>query len=133
MDTYMPSPVSSIYSQLSRRAKFCHNLSITSYVGLFILMVASVISSNAPAEVSRLLMYSIKLIPLIIFIPGMLKMSPRTHVWLCFVVLFYFTQSVVNVWLSHWHWFDVLNCLMTISLFSGSMMYVHWHRDGVKT
>jgi uncharacterized membrane protein len=130
MDNNATPSLASISSHLSIRARFFHHLAIVSYIGLLILIIASVINSNAPAEVSRTLMYSVKLIPLIIFIPGLLKMSARTHVWLCFVVLFYFTQSVVNVWLSKGYWFDVLTCITTISLFIASMMYAHWHREG---
>ncbi len=128
----MPSsaPMHPTTFQLSHRARICHAMAIISYISLFILMIASVIYSDVPAEASRLLMYSVKLIPLIIFIPGLLKMSPRTHIWICFVVLLYFIQSVVNAWLSQGNLFDLVTCATTVSLFISSMMFVRWKSEG---
>jgi len=120
---------SSNYKFLSKRAIITYFISISSYFALLVLLILSVIFTSVSAEVSRILMYSVKLIPLLIVLPGLLSKSPRAHIWLCFIVLFYFIQSVVNVWLSHGRPLDVLENITIVSIFISSMMFVRWSRD----
>ncbi|HVK98857.1 MAG TPA: DUF2069 domain-containing protein [Dongiaceae bacterium] len=45
---------------------------------------------------SILIILGFHLIPLLAFLPGLLKRRPRTHIWLCFFVLLYFCEGVLS-------------------------------------
>nr|WP_324257564.1 DUF2069 domain-containing protein [Cellvibrio fontiphilus] len=67
----------------------------------------------------------IAVVPLLIFIPGLLKPQHRTYSWLCFVLLMYFL-FLVPLLMSYWsliYW--VLTLLVTV-LFVAAMMTSRW-------
>lgn len=114
---------------LNQKIKYSNALALASYAILLILMVTSTLLSTLPEEASRGLMLAVKCLPLIIFLPGLLKGSLRTHMWLCFVVLFYFTRAVVDAFLTEGALLESLTTAITVTLFIASMMYVRWQKQ----
>ncbi len=66
-----------------------------------------------------------KLIPLLIFIPGLLKQTHRTYSWICFVCLIYFV-AIFPVAYTRNLWSDWLITFLVTSLFISSMMTSRW-------
>lgn len=66
-----------------------------------------------------------KLIPLIIFIPGLIKQTFRTYSWLCFVCLIYFV-GIFPVAFTRSLWSDWLIVILVTTLFISSMMTSRW-------
>lgn len=71
----------------------------------------------------------IQVLPLILFLPGILKGRQRTAVWLCFVILVYFCGGVIwttstepMVW-----WLGFGQGVMSLLLFATAMLFVRWH------
>ncbi|WP_087462544.1 DUF2069 domain-containing protein [Oleiphilus messinensis] len=112
-------------SALARKTSISHNTAIVSYIGLLVLLVLT----SFDAEISLALVLSIKLVPLLIFIPGLLKKNFKAHIWLCFVILLYFTQYSVRAYLTQGDWEPVLMTLFSVTTFIGSMMYVRWGKQ----
>ncbi|BFM06618.1 DUF2069 domain-containing protein [Halioxenophilus aromaticivorans] len=64
-----------------------------------------------------------QLIPLLIFIPGLIaKVNYRTYSWLCFVLLAYFTAYVVELGSPLRHWTDGIGVTLTVVMFVSAMM-----------
>ena|SRR5690606_28184940 len=109
-----------------------HWFSLIGYLLLILLLVVTTFVFPPPAETSLALVLGVKLVPLLILLPGLLKASDRAHIWLCFVVLLYFTQTVLDVTASQGAWLYILMCGLTLALFVSSMMHVHWIKKAAK-
>lgn len=68
----------------------------------------------------------VQILPLAVFIPGILANHYRTYSWVCFLLLFYFIKAVEGVFISTATLSDGLFLLLTPTLFIISMMASHW-------
>jgi uncharacterized membrane protein len=104
------------------------HLTWISYVLMLLMMIVTSLPAAIPKGSSVTLILLIKLIPLLIILPGLAKDALRSHIWLCFIILFYFTQSVVNTHLHLWAFTDVFITSLTVIIFIASMFYIKWER-----
>jgi uncharacterized membrane protein len=103
-------------------------ITIISYLALIICLGISTWLNKLPEQTSVILVLVIKFGPLLIVLPGMLKKSLRAYVWLCFIVLFYFTRAVVDSFLTEGASLDLLITVLTVVLFTAAMMFVKWEK-----
>ena len=66
------------------------------------------------------------LVPLIIFLPGMLRDNLRRYIWVCFVSLMYFMRLVVALFARPDSLLSITGMVAVVILFTGSMLYVRW-------
>ncbi len=66
------------------------------------------------------------LVPLVIFVPGMLRDNLRSYIWLCFVSLLYFMRLVVDLFARPDDLLAVTGMVAVVVLFTGAMLYVRW-------
>ncbi len=118
---------------MTGKTLIARNLAILSYFALLALLVITTFTTDIPEEASKLPILAVKLVPLLIFIKGILTNNTRSHQWLCFVVLLYFTGYSIQAYLSEWAIMPVIATLITMSVFICSMMFVHWfNKDRAK-
>jgi uncharacterized membrane protein len=67
-----------------------------------------------------------KLLPLLIFLPGMLRDRLRSYIWLCFVCLLYFIAQVERMFAQPGSALAITGMLAVVVLFIAAMMYVRW-------
>ena len=67
-----------------------------------------------------------KLVPLLIFLPGMLRDRLRTFIWLCFVSLLYFIALVERLFALPGNVQAIIGMVAVVTLFIAAMMYVRW-------
>ena len=67
-----------------------------------------------------------KLLPLLIFLPGMLRDNLRSYIWLCFVSLMYFVALVERLFALPGNLPAVAGMVAVVTLFVSAMMYVRW-------
>ena len=89
-----------------------------SYWGLMLVTAVHLYLQSAPP-----IIYAISLLPLMIFIPGMLADRLRTLIWLGFVLLLYFYNAVQNMAVPEPQAMDIAELVLTIVLFCASMVY----------
>lgn len=89
-----------------------------SYAMLLMVLAANLWQENQPPVI-----YFIVLIPLLIFIPGLLMDSIRTLIWLGFVLLIYFAGSVYGVAAPEVQTLDIAELVLTVVLFCSAMIY----------
>jgi uncharacterized membrane protein len=65
-----------------------------------------------------------KLLPLLLFVPGMLRDRLRSFIWLCFVSLGYFVAAVERVFATPQSALALLGLCAVVVLFTASMVYV---------
>mgnify|MGYP000628015196 CR=1 FL=1 len=107
---------------LYRNMRIARAISIASYTALLVLFVYY----NLTSERGSVTLWVVQSLPLLIFVPGLVLQRYRTYSWLCFVVLLYFTHSVVNVMSPVIHWTDVVELVLSVTLFIGAMMTSRW-------
>ena len=66
------------------------------------------------------------LVPLVIFLPGMLRDNLRSYIWLCFVSLLYFMRLVVALFAQPDNLLRISGMVAVVILFTSSMLYVRW-------
>lgn len=70
--------------------------------------------------------YFIRVIPLLIFFPGMYRDGLRSFIWLCFVSLLYFMALVERLFANPTEPVSIASMVAVVFLFIASMMYVRW-------
>lgn len=103
-------------------------LTWTCYVLMLLMMIITSLPGQIPEGSSALLILTVKLVPLLILLPGLGQDKLRAYIWLCFIILFYFTQSVVESFLSLGATLDLFITLITVTVFLSSMLYIKWER-----
>ena len=87
-------------------------------------------ASNLPSIIFLWLMRSV---PLLIFLPGLLKRHLRTFAWLSFVVLLYFVQSVQTAFTQDGRLYGLIVTGLLCVLFCAVVVYIRAYRDFYKT
>ena len=70
--------------------------------------------------------WMLKLLPLMIFLPGMLKDNLRSFIWLCFVCLGYFIILVQRLFAQPGSLLPIIGMVAVVVLFTAAMFYVRW-------
>ena len=89
--------------------------------------------ANAWVQGAPLIIYVLSLLPLMIFIPGMLRDNPRTLIWVCFVILMYFAVAVDNLAGPAPQPLDIVELITSLVLFSAAMMFARWRQQQLNT
>ena len=69
----------------------------------------------------------LKVLPLLLFLPGMLRDNLRSFIWLCFVCLGYFLILVQRMFAQPDSLLVAGGLLAVVLLFIAAMLYVRWH------
>ena len=77
---------------------------------------------------SRVVIWMIQILPLLIFLPGMMRGNYKTYLWLCFALLIYFTVAVANVVHPRAGWLDVTEVILTLLCFVLAMLFARWRQ-----
>lgn len=74
-----------------------------------------------------------KTIPLLMFLPGMLKDNLRSYIWLCFVSLLYFLNAVERVFAQPDSVIAITGLTAVVILFIAAMLFVRWRARELKS
>lgn len=111
------------------KSLIARNITWACYVLLILMMIITSLPAMLPEGSSPWFVLSVKLFPLLIIMPGILLDHLRAFIWLCFIVLFYFTQSVVETFLSVGANIDFFITILTVTQFLSAMFYIKWARS----
>jgi uncharacterized membrane protein len=84
-----------------------------------------------PAKANPWVIWLVQTAPLLCFVPGILSGRPRTHAWLCFVILLYFTTGVTTA-MGGYPLQGGLLALLTTALFTSAMLFSRWKSQRYK-
>ena len=73
-----------------------------------------------------LTIWVMRVLPLLIFVPGLIRDNPRTYVWLCFVILLYFLTLVLRLFVDPADPVAWVAMCSVVILFTAAMMYARW-------
>lgn len=112
-----------------RKAHWARLVTQICYALMLLMMVITSLPGQIPEQASIAVILSVKLLPLLILLPGLVTDSLRAYIWLCFIILFYFTQAVVESFLSLGSLSDLFITAISVILFISAMLYVKWQRS----
>jgi len=96
-------------------------LSWASWLGLFIQQFIDAYTSSLPW-----ILWLGKLLPLLMFVPGMVRDNLRSYIWLCFVSLLYFIALVERLFALPGNVLATVGMIAVVTLFCAAMMYVRF-------
>jgi uncharacterized membrane protein len=78
------------------------------------------------------IIWLLRLLPLLVFVPGMLADGLRSYIWLCFVCLLYFMNAVLRMFAQPQDPVTITGLVAIVTLFISAMMYVRWRAQQLK-
>jgi len=102
-------------------------LSRTTTLSTFIVLLASLTGSTLSGGNDPILLIPV-LVPLLIFLPSIIKSRPDGLIFLCFVSLLYFCIITTNLFEPDRSIYDILALLAVVILFIGSMLFSRWQK-----
>lgn len=116
-------------SSLAKKANISHQLTLGFLITLLLLFAAWYLVLLPPPKAAPWLIALFHIIPLALFLPGILKRKPRTYIWLCFFILLYFCEGVLSAFLlpSLQGWLGLAETLLTTATFIAAMFAARWN------
>ena len=71
------------------------------------------------------------LLPLMIFLPGMLRANNQTLIWVGFILLVYFYVAIDNLAGPTPSYYDIIELCLTVLLFTSAMLLARWRQTRV--
>lgn len=102
------------------------DLPLAHWVGLasfFALMAILALTTfwPEPVQASKTIVLIIKLAPLALFIPGLLRGRNLTYIWACFMMMIYFAPLSVSSYLYGWPLTSVIPTVLTLVFFIAAL------------
>ncbi len=122
-------------SAFTGRANRAWQVLVASYAGLLLLLLVSTLS-NPPESITEPLMlwvtgvgyWLLKVVPLLLFIPGLRQRSHKAASWLAYMIMLYFVFAVMDAFTPGSGVFGWLMVLLSLSVFVSSMMFTRWQK-----
>ena len=92
-----------------------------SWSALLLQQTVDAWQSQAPVFI-----WAVKLLPLMMFLPGMLRDNLRSYIWLCFICLGYFLVLVQRIFAQPDSLLVISGLVAVVVLFNAAMLYVRW-------
>lgn len=117
-----------------RRANLFTHITLASFFALCGLLLAWHLLV-LPVASKPWFIAALHVLPLLAFLPGIIYRKPRVFVWLCFFVLLYFCQGVINAFAlpSTTGILGLLETLFTVDLFIAAMLAARYLSQAQRT
>ena len=77
---------------LDPKSRFYRLIALVALIALIVLFIAWFVFLIPPAHPITIL--SIHCVPLLLFLPSMIKARPQSFIWLCFVIIYMNTSTI---------------------------------------
>ena len=74
-----------------------------------------------------------KVVPLLLFVPGVLRDNLRSYIWLCFICLGYLMALVERLFAQPGSILAMVGMVAVVVLFIAAMLYVRWRAQELRT
>lgn len=105
------------------RARLAVMISYFGLLGLFTGDALVTLLKSAPLAVV-LVLWLFRVVPLLIFLPGLRQSNLRTHAWLSFAILMYFMHAVVTSFVPGELFYGVLYASLCAAVFISVIFYI---------
>lgn len=94
------------------------------WLALLVLLTAPLLLTDSASTG----LWLMQCIPLLLTLPGLVRGNGRALQWLCFLVLFYFTQAILQLFsaVPALRWIGGLTALLCVVLFTAAIVSLRW-------
>jgi len=111
---------------LTKRVQLSRQVTLLSYAALLAALVTGWISKEP--STGNLDVLLIQTVPLLVFLPGLLRGNSMVHLYMSCVLLLYITMAVTNLMQGKEPLFSGIETVASITLFTATMMFVRYSR-----
>jgi uncharacterized membrane protein len=76
--------------------------------------------------------WGLRTLPLLVFLPGLIRDRVRTHIWLCFVILLYFLTVVLRLFYNPADPVAWVAMASIVTCFVAAMLYARWRSQELR-
>ncbi|MAB22863.1 DUF2069 domain-containing protein [Pseudomonas neustonica] len=113
-------------SYLQPRIKISRWIALIGYLGLIVVMLGYNLLYADMHGANPVIIIAVQLLPLSIFLPGILIGHVRTHAWLCFAINMYFIQGVLICFQPGRLNYGLLMSGLSVLYFIAALYFVRW-------
>ncbi len=121
---------------MQNKTQYAYLTLLSSYLATWIILLISTFAAapeNANISTSSywltgITVWLVKIIPLLIFIPGLYRKSERTSAWLAYVSMLYFIFAVLLIYTPHAFYYGWAMSISSMLLFLSCMFYTRWYK-----
>lgn len=106
-----------------------HGLVLASYIGLLVYFAVNSVLALGGLRLTTPVIWLIQTAPLLIFARGLFTRRLRSHAWLSFVVLLYFTHGVLLAFDPARRGLGITESLLCVALFSSLVWFIRGYRN----
>ncbi|MCH9690637.1 MAG: DUF2069 domain-containing protein [Gammaproteobacteria bacterium] len=111
-------------SRLAVKLRWARRCNYCCYIGLLVLFVIW----NLFLPGGSIKWWTLQTVPLLLVLPGLIKQTHRSYLWLCFILLLYLVAGTVEVMMPSRGWQHGALTLLSFILFISAMMTSRWQR-----
>lgn len=111
---------------LSNKVQISRRVTLTSYAALLAALITGWVADQP--SIDHLDVLLIQTVPLLIFLPGLLRGNSMVHLYMSCVLLLYIVMAVTNFMLGKALLFSGIESVASITLFTATMMFVRYSR-----
>jgi uncharacterized membrane protein len=136
--TFKVTPAATPSVNWQRRATIARWLVAGSYGLLLVTIAVSTLLWPGRGREPSVTIWIVQTLPLLVVLPGLWRGGVTAHAWLSFIAMLYFAAAVMNVPLSSnpelppVAIIDVLQLILSVEIFIGTMFYVRWRSRAVR-
>lgn len=112
---------------LQQKVSISRRVTLFSYAALMAALVTGWIADEPSLKNIGVLL--IQTIPLLVFLPGMLRGNSIAHLYMSCVLLLYIIMVVTNLMLGKNLFFSSIETISSITLFTATMLFVRYSRQ----
>ncbi|WP_320818920.1 DUF2069 domain-containing protein [Thalassolituus sp.] len=116
-----------------------YQLMLASYLGTLLVLLAytfrsppQTFDSTAVLYATGTLYWSLRSLPLLLFIPGLLKKSHKAASWLAYVIMLYFVFAITVLFTQGTELWGWLLIAMTLTVFVTTLLFTRWQKAALR-
>lgn len=112
---------------LQQKVSISRRVTLVSYAGLLAALITGWIADEPSLKNLGVLL--VQTLPLLVFLPGILRANSMAHLYMSCVLLLYIIMVVTNLMLGKNLLFSSIETFSSITLFTATMLYVRYNRQ----
>lgn len=113
---------------LEARALLSYRITLALYLAFLAFMAVGMLWVVPADREPSVIVWAVASLPLLVFLPGLLRKNFRSYIWLCFVLLLYFLKLVLNLWHPLVSWVDWALVSVLVALYISAMLFARWQQ-----
>ena len=113
---------------MSPRTRHARSVALVSFAAVVLLLSLQTFGIARLQLLTRAVLWVVWVLPLLLFLPGLLRGAWKSYLWLCFMILVYFTITVSKLFDPRRTPADWLELVAIVVLFVSAMMFARWRQ-----